>query len=58
MPEKNLVKDAYSPKERKRNKPCDEVLGAVQCKRLETRFMSTIVKLRKRLRYDLLLAVT
>ena len=40
------------------NKPCDEVLGAAQCKRLETSFMSTNVKLRKRLRYDLLLTVT
>ena len=40
------------------NKPCDEVLGAAQCKRLETSFTSTNVKLRKRLRYDLLLTVT
>ena len=40
------------------NKPCDEVLGAAQCTRLETSFTSTTVKLRKRLRYDLLLTVT
>ena len=40
------------------NKPCDKVLGAAQCTRLETSFTSTNVKLRKRLRYDLLLTVT
>ena len=40
------------------NKHCDKVLEAAQCTRLETSFMSTNVKLRKRLRYDLLLTVT
>ena len=39
------------------SKPCDEVLGAAQCTWLETSFMSTNVKPRKRLRYDLLLTV-